>query len=134
VAEAFENFVQIVSCGETQDAHSILAAAFDVRLEFAISKKESLSDGDLPAGADERFPFVWREGADEKNFNRRFQEFGARGIIFARRCGAKAGAVAEKTRGKDSCVVDNDEFVAAKKIRKLAEVAVVPFAGGAVEQ
>ena len=120
--------------GEAQDAQTKFAAGFDVGFEFTFAKYDSLADGNFSAGADEGFPLVVRERANEKDFDGRLEEFVASWIIFTRRTCVQAGAAAEEARGQDSRVVDDDEFVATEQIGEFAELAVVPRAGGAVEQ
>ena len=45
-----------------------------------------------------------------------------------------SGSPAEKARGKNARIVDDDQLVAAKQVGKLAKGPVFPRAGGAIEQ
>ena len=52
----------------------------------------------------------------------------ARGIVLADRQGADAGAMTQKTRGKDAGIVEHQAIAGAQKSGQLAEHAIFPAA------
>ena len=58
----------------------------------------------------------------------------ARGVVDAGGLGVNSYTAAEQARGKDSGVVEDDQFIAAQQVGKFAELAVVPRAAGFVEE
>src|SRR5271155_3953040 len=140
VAEAAERFVETGFRGEAQDAQAKFAAAFGYGFEFrlailgALAENNFFAHRDFPAGAHQSFPCVWRELAHEQDLDGRFQVLVARRVMDSRRLGVNSHATAEQPCGQDASVVEDDQFIAAQQIRKFAEVAVVPRAGGFIEQ
>ena len=47
---------------------------------------------------------------------------------------AKSRAMSKQARRQHARIVEHDQFVAAKEIRKIAEVAIAPRAGYSVQQ
>jgi hypothetical protein len=97
----------------------------------AIAEEKMLADSDLAAGADEAFPFVWvlLQLARQQDFDAAAEKIARRGILRAERLGLHTAASSIETRGKYARVVEDDEIVGVKQIRKVAEVPVGECAG-----
>ncbi|MGC2416675.1 MAG: hypothetical protein WA434_02950, partial [Candidatus Acidiferrales bacterium] len=102
--------------------------------EFPFAEDDSLADRDFSARPHERLPGVGTDLADQEDFDRGLEEFAALRVISSWRLGMDSGAAAEKARGEDARVVDDDEFVAAEQIGEFAEGAVFEGTRCAIEQ
>ena len=134
VTEAIDGLAKAVARAESDDAQAVVASALDCAFEFPFAENDSLADRDFSARPHERLPGVGTDLADEEDFDRGLEEFAALRVISSRRLGVNSGAAAEKPRGKDARIVDDDEFVAAEQIGQFAETAVFPGACFAAEQ
>lgn len=112
------------------------SAGDDFGLEIVVlAEEELLAEIDFAAGANQALPIVWLGGklAREQDLDAPVKKIAGGEIAAANGLGAKAGAASVKTSGKDAGVVENYNIVGAEQIGKVAKIAVVIFAGGALQ-
>ncbi len=130
VSQAFDGGAGVARGGiEAEAAQAVHSAGQNSGDEFAIGEADALAGADFAAGTNQSFPDGWLEFAEEKDFDgRRKQLRGGAG----RRGGGQAAS--EEAGGKDACIIEDHELIAAKERGKIAEAAIVEFAGGQIEE
>jgi hypothetical protein len=90
---------------------------------------------DFASGTDEAFPFIriGRKLAGQQDFDTALKEVARRGVGRTDRLRSGTGPATEEPGGKHAGVVENQEVTVAEEPWKVAERAIEPEPGGAIE-
>src|SRR5713101_1351276 len=106
--------VAVVMRNESQRSQPQFPTRQDLAVEFTIPKQNTLSDMHFSAGPNQRFPGVGSELTGKKDFNSAAEMLGAWSA--GRRLRMNPGSFPEQPGRDDPCIVEHQQFVAAKKI------------------
>jgi hypothetical protein len=132
VADAFNRHKKIVEWCKAKVALAEFASGNHLGLKIVlVAEEQVLADADFAAWADEALPFIrfFVELASEQDFDMSLHEAARGRIVGAKGLRFDSASAAIEAGRENTSVVEDDEIVRAKKLRKVAELAVFKPSG-----